>query len=937
MDFLLLGPLEVWHAGQPVNVSRRRAERCLLGLLLLEPGKMIPVDRLCDLLWDGHPPDNARGTLQSHISRLRSALDPERDGRYGVRLSVQGDGYIIHVDPSMVDAHRFRAMTSNVDSIIDPLRRATVLREALALWRGTVLADVASDRLRDRIGTGLAELRMQAYESCFEASLEAGLHRDIITELIDFVDAHPFRMRLVYSLMLALYRDGRQAEALATYQQITRRTIERTGLDASADLIRLHQAILLSDPTLDHWIPAGGGASGRVPRRLPPDISHFVGREEEIGGVIELAAGENPGFARIAAIYGPGGMGKSALATRAAHILADRFPDGQLYLDLQGSTPGLRALDPLDALGRLLRALGVENRRVPHNVQEAAEVFRELTVGQRMLLLLDNAQGAAQVRPILPSEPECFVIVTSRTMLSTLDNAVHTKLDVLTDEESTALIGRFDNRAARPDEREHVTAIVRLCGRLPLAIRVAAARLAASPQWTLKSFAEHLRSEHSRLDVLQQEDLDVRASIMVSHRALETRHAELLTFIGLLDCSDIGLPVAAALAGLPLDQARALLRRLVDEQLIREPTVDRYGMHDLIRLYVREEAALDEPTDHPAFLRALDHYTATATTAAAILFPGNPRVPTHEPAERVPLKMSNEDDARAWIDSELANIVSLARQVAQSGGTAATALTIKLATALLYPVYDMLCRWADLYELQRLAVGMAVRSGDRAGEAYTREGLACGLLELGRLDEASVEARLALGLYRAAGDSAGEAGALLILSSIHRCQGKFAAAAECLHQGAQVCRDAGYPRFEANMLDNLGSVFQQLGRFSEAISYHEEGLRIRRAQETRLGIAASLENLGWAYVRAGQPERAIGVFDEGYEIAGQIRHTYKQASILWGLATAHHRLGREQKARQAWREAVRILRELNTMDDDEANRLLAQEEPELPTTLQGRV
>ncbi|HEX6682745.1 MAG TPA: BTAD domain-containing putative transcriptional regulator [Candidatus Limnocylindrales bacterium] len=935
MDFLLLGPLEVWHAGQPVNVGRRRNERCLLGLLLLEAGRMIPVDRLCDLLWDGKPPDNARGTLQSHISRLRSALDPDRDGGLGVRLAAQGDGYVIHVAADMVDAHRFRALVSNVDAMADPARRATILRGALALWRGQVLADVASDRLRDRIGTGLTELRMQALESFFEASLEAGLHREIITELVELVAAHPFRERLVHALMLALYRDGRQADALATYQQITRETAERTGLDTSATLARLHQAILLSDPTLDHRPPAD--RAGRVPKRLPPDIAHFVGRDEELAGVTELATSERSGFVQIAAIYGPGGVGKSALATRAAHSLADRFPDGQLYLDLQGSTPGLQVMDALDALGRLLRALGVENRRVPNNVQEAAAVFRELTVGKRMLFLFDNAGGTAQVRPILPSEPDCFVIVTSRTMLSTLDNAVHTKLDVLTDDESAALIGRFDGRAASPSEREHVTAIVRLCGRLPLAIRVAAARLGASPQWTLKDFAENLKSAHSRLDLLQQEDLDVRASIMVSHRALQTAHAELLGYVGLLDCSDIPLSVAAALVDRTLDGAHELLRKLVDEQLIRAPSADRYGMHDLIRLYVREEAALDEATDHPAFLRALDHYAATAATAAAILFPGNPRLPTHEPRSRVPIKLSNEDDARAWIDSELANIISLARQVAHAGGLPATALMIKLATALLYPLYDMLCRWADLYELQRLAVGMAVRSGDRAGEAYTREGLACGLLELGRLDEATVEARLALGLYRAAADTAGEAGALLILSSIHRCRRDFVNAAECLRQGVEVCRAGANPRFEANMLDNLGSVYQALGRFPEAVAHHQEGLRIRREQETRLGVAASLENLGWAYLRAGQPELAISPFEEGFDVAGQIRHTYKQASILWGLATALHRLGRLDRARQAWRDAVRIFRELNTMDGEEASRLLAQDEPELPMTLQGRV
>jgi tetratricopeptide (TPR) repeat protein len=437
--------------------------------------------------------------------------------------------------------------------------------------------------------------------------------------------------------------------------------------------------------------------------------------------------------------------------------------------------------------------------------------------------------------------------------------------------------------------------------------------------------------------VLQQEDLDVRASIMVSHRALETPHAELLSHLGLLDCTDVGLPVAAALADLTVDRARILLDRLVQEQLVRAPTPERYGMHDLIRLYVREEAALENTTEHPAFLRALDCYTATAATAAAILFPGNPRVPAHEPAQRVPVKLSDEDDARAWIDSELSNIISLARQVAASGGQTATALAIKLATALLYPLYDMLCRWADLYELQRLAVGMAVRSGDRAGEAYTREGLACGLLELGRLEEAVVEARLALGHYRALRDPAGETGALLILSQIHRCRAEYDDAANCLRQGVEVCRATGYPRFEANLLDNLGSVYQQLGRFPEAVAHHRQGLRIRREQGSRLGVAASLENLGWAYVRAEQPELAIAVFEEGHDIAGQIRHTYKQASILWGLATALRRLGRRDEARQAWREAVRVFRELNTMDAEEAEHLLAQDEPTLPSTLEGHV
>lgn len=822
MEFLLLGPLEVRLDGNPLPLGPRRAERCLLGLLLLEADKLVPADRLCDLLWDGAPPENALAILQTHVSRLRSRLDPKRDGRHGFQLIAHGIGYQAAVSPESVDAFRFRAQLTTAEAISDPREKSAALRSALALWRGPLLADVATDRLRDRIGTGLDESRLSAWESCMEAELAAGRHREIIPELNDLVAANPLRERLVHSLMLALYKHGRQSCALDAFRDAKAAINEQTGLDVGPRLTELQEAILR-----DEAAPSEKPSPGkRVPRQLPPDISHFVGRAEHLDSLIELARSQRGRFLTIAAIHGPGGTGKSALATRAAYILSDDFTDGQLYLDLQGSTPGLPPLRGQEGLERWLRALGVDNRVIPNDEAEASAAFRDLTSERRMIFMLDNVRDAAQIKPLLPSNPECLVIVTSRTVLSTIDNTTHLKLDMLSEDEAIALMGRFDSRAANDGTSSH---IVRRCGYLPLAIRIAGARIASRPEWTLKDLKDELDREHARLDVLQVDDLSVRASIKVSYDGLGS---DPLAKVGRLDFVDLTKPVLDSLF---------------------------YGADE-----------------------------------------------------------SGE------------------RTIANTGLKASTAsLAVQLVTCVRFPLVDMMGRWNALRDLGGCALTTARRINDAKGEAESWFTLSITSRYLGKYEQAADQARNAIRRFRELADAKGEASALFALSNVHRTRSEWELAAHCLEQAIAVAQAAGLRRLQANFLDNLGTVFQRMERFQEAIRYHEAGLRIRREENFVLGIAASLENLAWTHLASGDPLKARPAFEEAANLAADVSYFTLQAGSLWGLGNAQRALGNAQAARAAWDESVAIYRRLSLMEDSEAERLLATDEPEMPSTLRA--
>ena len=601
MQFRILGPVELWRDGQPVALAPK--QQVVLAALLLHANQVVPAGWLVEQLWGTQPPATARKTLQSLVLRLRRALPPGT-------LLTREPGYLLRVEADQLDLSCFQQLVGEAATAAaegDSGRAAQRLREALALWRGPALAGVDSDALQQTEVPRLEELRLGALEARVDAELRLGRHAELVGELRALVAEHPLRERFWEQLMLALYRAGRQAEALDAYRQLRRRLVEELGIEPSPPVQRLQREILNAAPGLalaDTTASPAEGARARpgqgmaavVPRQLPPDAASFTGRERELERLCELLSGGGQrGAVPIVALDGAAGVGKSAVAARAAHQLAGQFPDGQLYADLQGATPGLAPLPPLEVLSRFLRAFGVDGQRLPVNVEEAAALFRSLAAGRRLLLVLDNAATAEQVRPLLPASPSCAVLVTSRQLLSGIHGAEHLHLDVLPADEAVRLLGHLAGPERIAAEPEAAVALAQLCGYLPLALRIAGARLAARPAWPVRALVERLADERRRLDELSLGDLAVRTSLQVSYHALDPQVARLFRLLGLLDGPDVGVPVVAALLDQPVEATEAALERLVDARLLESLAPGRYRFHDLLRLFARERAAAEEP------------------------------------------------------------------------------------------------------------------------------------------------------------------------------------------------------------------------------------------------------------------------------------------------------------------------------------------------------
>ena len=524
MQFRLLGPLEVWDGEERIDLGGAK-QRALLALLLLNANRTVRRIQVVDWLWDTAPPRTAGDLVHEYVSRLRRALRPCRTVEpSSPRLLTHGSGYVLRVEPDELDLDRFERLVDQAHQVMaaGDLELATgSLRQALGLWRGSALADLPPSLAVDAESARLEEARLTALEDRIEAELGVGRHAELVGELEALVSAQPLRERLRAQLMLALYRSGRQPEALAVYRAARRLLAADYGLEPGSRLRELEQAILCDEPAL-HNLTIGAGRSSApppppqpIPHELPSSIAEFTGRTRELQlltrhlDITDTTAGLP---VVISAIDGMGGIGKSALAIQAANQLAERFPDGQLYVNLHGATPGQAPRSPLDALGQLLRSLGLDPAAIPAQVEEAAVRWRSLASGRRLLLLLDNARDAAQVRPLLPGSPTCAVVVTSRQVLGSLDaRSLH--LDLLAHEQALKLLGRIGGRHRVAAEPAAAAEVVDWCGRLPLAIRIAGARLAARPTWPLRELAERLADATRRLDELTIDGLAVRAAL----------------------------------------------------------------------------------------------------------------------------------------------------------------------------------------------------------------------------------------------------------------------------------------------------------------------------------------------------------------------------------------------------------------------------------------
>jgi DNA-binding SARP family transcriptional activator/Tfp pilus assembly protein PilF len=926
--FRLLGPVEVETGDGRLLTLPRRQERCLLAILLLEAGRTVSMDRLCDLLWEDNPPDQARQAVRTYVARIRALL-AQAGGEDATALVAAGGGYVLRVEPDTVDAHRFRRLLDEAAKTADLAERDRLLREALGLWRGPALQSAASDRLRERLCADLDELRLHAVEELLATGLELGRHRDLLPELARLGAEHPTRERLVELHMLALYRDGRTAEALDVYSRARARLADELGLDPGPALQDLHTAVLRGEPIPPSGASRPAGDTRVRPAQLPSDLPAFAGRTAHLKQLDDLL-NRSATAVVISAIAGTAGVGKTALAVHWAHRIRDRFPDGQLYVNLRGFDPRGNMSQPGDVIRRFLDALDVPAERVPGDLEAQIGLYRSLLADRRMLVVLDNARDPDQVRPLLPGAPGCLTVVTSRNRLTGLiavDGAHPLALDLLTPDEARHLLAArlgADRIAAEPDA---VDELVTLCARLPLALAIAAAHAATEPGLPLAALAGQLRDARAAhatgaLDVLTGDDTatDIRAVFSWSYRALSDAAAQLFRLLGLHPGPDIAEPAAASLAGVPVTQLRPLLAELTRAHLVSEDALGRYTFHDLLRAYAMELVdGTDGAADRRAALdRMFGHYVRSAHAAAVLIQSHrDPITPVPLPDGAVTVDLADHDRAVDWFAAELPVLMAVVRQAADTGfDTQAWQLAWTLPEYL-----DRRGQWRDLSATQRIALESARRAGDRAGQAFSHRAIAIVDIRLGNFDTARTHLQHALDLYGELDDRIGQAASHFHLAQLFDHWGDLEQAVVHAGQAYELFKAADHRHGQARALNTVGWYQSQLGDHERALVSCEKSLDLLRELGDHEGEAATWDSVGYVYQQLGDHQRAVDCYLRSISMFREIGDRYYESLGLIHLGDARLALGEPEGAREAWQRAMTILDEL---DHPEAKQVRAK-------------
>ncbi|MFI5496681.1 BTAD domain-containing putative transcriptional regulator [Actinoplanes sp. NPDC051859] len=873
VELRLLGAVEAQAGAERLQLGPRK-QRLVLAVLALEVNRAVPVDRLVDLAWPVAPPRTAGHAIQVCVSGLRGAFA----GRDGIEIRTEGPGYLLDTDPQRIDVHRFRALLAQAGDAACDEARTALLDQALGLWGGAPLHGVATPEVAHRLGAGLVESRLAAIEDRLDAGLRLGRHRELVDELTDLTATEPQRERPATQLMLALYRSGRPADALGVARATRQVLADQLGLDPGLPLQRLELAIMRQDPALAWSAPA---PKHTVPAQLPGRVAGFAGREAQLAELDELlAAGER---SAIVIIGGTAGSGKTALAVQWAQRHRERFPDGQLHINLNGY--GGSPVQPAQALATFLRALGVPAEQVPVDVIEAEALFRTLVAERRLLVLLDNAACPDQVRPLLPGGAHCVTLVTSRDRLTGLiarDGARPLTLGELTPSGAAELLtGLVGARAV--DDPAATAELARLCGHLPLALRIAAAHLLCRPRRPAAELVAEL-ADGNRLTMLAvpgDEQSAVRAAFALSYTALKPAASRLFRLGGLLPLPEVALPAAAALADLDLPQTRALLSDLADAHLIEELPAGRYAWHDLLHLYAAELTAASAERA-AATHRLYDFHPRTASAAAAVLYPQMQRLPGDGgPPGRT---FGDPAAALAWLDAERPTMVALVR-----GGAATPAL--RRPTWLLADIlrgYFWTRRHADDW-LTTAAGGLAA-----AEAADDPHGRAAAQLSLAQANRSLSRHEAAVGHFAAARTDAGlagwrqgEAAALGSLANLFRDQGRLSEAAEHHQQALQIYRETGGRGGEAVSLGNLGNVLVELGDLAAGIDRLTESMALYRTLGSANGQAMMHNSLGYAHLGAGRITEARGEFDRALTLHREAGSPEGEADTMVNMGEAH--------------------------------------------------
>ncbi|TKA08711.1 AfsR/SARP family transcriptional regulator [Actinacidiphila oryziradicis] len=651
MRVRLLGPVELTNGdGAPVAIAAGK-RRAVLAVLALELNQVVPIDRLLDLIWDGDPPPRARTAVQGHVSALRRLLS---DGGSGLELATREPGYALLGTADDVDLYLFRSLAEQASGAVDDRAAAGLLGRALALWRGTPLSDLPSATLRDEVAARLGQARLAALEGWAERKVRLTEGRDTVPELEEAVRAEPFREPLVRLLLLALHQADRRPAALDLYHRTRKLLDTELGVDPGTPLRAAYETVLRAGPPTPPPPPPLPVPRRPAPAQLPREAAGFVGRATELGA---LGAAQG-----LVLVVGPAGVGKTALTLRWAYRSVAAFPDGQLFADLRGFSAG-SPVSAASVLSGFLRALGAADGSIPADLDERVALYRSLLAGRRVLVVLDNVRTVGDVLPLLPSGPGCSTVVTSRNLLGGLvarEGAAVVRVEALPPEESRALLARTVGPERIAAEAAASAELVRLCEGLPLALRVAGARLAMRAGWTVSELVTDLSDEQARLSVLTTDDADsgVEAALRLSYRVLPEPAAELFRLLGLHPGADVDAWTAAALSGQSLADARRSLTDLVSAHLLQETSTGRFARHDLVRLYTVRLAEQDLSAQERdrALDRLLDYYLDVTATAAEPLIAQKhllhrPPVP---PAAGTPPLAGGADASAAWFRTEVA-------------------------------------------------------------------------------------------------------------------------------------------------------------------------------------------------------------------------------------------------------------------------------------------
>ncbi len=856
MRLTVFGGVAAWVDGREIDLGQAR-RRAVLGALLVDAGRTVTADQLIDRVWGAEPPAAARGRLHNYLARLRQSLP-------GV-IERDGGGYVVRVDPMTIDLHLFREHVRQREfSAAATLALGPLLSTLDTPWARSVRAEFDRELFAVRLDH-------------IDVRLRAGDHAGLLPELRALARDHPLDERIAAQLIEALHGSGRSAEAAQHFDVVCAMLADELGAEPSRRLVAARRRLL----------PA------TAPRQLPAPPEPFTGRAVELRLLDEAAS--------VVAITGTGGVGKTSLAVHWAHRAAERFPDGQLYVNLHGFGPSGAAVSPGDALLRFFTALGVPRGSIPDDLAAQTELLRDTLCGKRILVLLDNARDAAHVEPLLPHVDGCVVIVTSRAALTSLPGALPVPLGLLPADDARELLARrvgHDRAAGEPDA---IDTVVRRCARLPLALAVAGARAASQPQFSLSALADELAG----LDAFADDDVtDLRSVFSHSCKALSPPALRLFRLLGLMLGPDVDAAAAASLAGLPLAQTHALLAELTAAHLVEEHAPGRFTFHDLLRDYAAELAG-DEPAE--ALRRLLDHLTQTAVDAA-MAFSAH-RVPPHLPPPLPGVLLEPPrtlDAARDWLLTERTALLAAMR-----AGTPEQTWRIGWVLA---DVLDRQGHWRDFRWSQEQAVAALEQLDDPAGLARTLINLGRAYRRAGRQEESDAALRRAFDMY--AGDPGGQATVLMNLgiSAVH--QDRFTDAIEHTRRGLALFEEAGEIYGQANALTGLSHTYGRMGEYATSLEHALRALALYKEIEHITGQAEAWGNAGTAHSGLGDHAAAVAAMSRSIEMYRRGGDLVLEAMITDQLGDILAAANDTRQARVAWRRAASLYAQCGHPADD---------------------